>query len=270
MQKKIIVKSLKAILAIILGVVFVFPIIILVISSFKPNSEVFALSLIPSRFTFEGYRFALQENLWRYFLNSMIIASTVTVVALIFHAMAGYALARINFRGNKFAFNAILSTLMIPFSVILIPLFILVKEFNWLNTFYGVIIPAIPHAYGIFLFKQFYETIPEELMEAAKIDGCKPHQIFLKIFVPLSKPITITLAVAFFIANWNNYLWPLIVNQERDMWVIQVKIASFIGRSDTPWNAILASGVITILPIMIMFFFLQKYLVEGIKMSGIK
>ena len=256
--------------ALMIGFLFVIPIYMMIVSSLKPNGEVFDMALIPKTFSLAGYLRALQENFWRYFGNSFYIAAVVTAVALVFHAMSGYALARINFWGKNFVFVWIISTLMIPFSVIMIPLFILVKNLNWLNSYQGVIIPAIPHAYGIFLFRQFFMTIPKDLEEAAKIDGCSLFKIFWRIFLPLSKPICITLAVAFFIANWNNYLWPMIVNQKQELWVLQVAIATFIGRNDTPWDAIMASGVLTIIPTVIIFFVLQKYLVEGIKMSGIK
>jgi multiple sugar transport system permease protein len=259
----------KIIGAIILGVLLLIPVYMLIISSFKLSADVFDLSLIPKAVTTDGYKIVAQQNFARYFLNSLFISSTVTIVALLFHAMAGYALARLNFVGKGAIFIWILSTLMIPFSVIMIPLFILIKQFDWLNTFRGIIIPAIPHAYGIFLFRQFFITIPKDLEEAATIDGCSYFGIFARIFLPLSKSISITLAVAFFIANWNNYLWPLIVSQKQNMWVLQVAIANFVGRVGTQWNAVMAAGVITIIPTMIIFFILQKYLVEGIKMSGI-
>ncbi len=213
---------------------------------------------------------ALEQNFLRYFTNSLIVAATVTAVALVFHSMSGYALARLKFKGHKQVFIFILSTMMVPFSALMIPLFIMVKQLGWLNTYAGIIIPAIPHAYGIFLFRQFYITMPNELQEAASIDGCSKFGTFARIFLPLSKSITITLAVAFFIANWNNYLWPLLIAQKSEMWVLQVAVANFIGRNDTPWNAVMASGAITVLPTIAMFFVLQKYLVEGIKMSGIK
>lgn len=260
----------KIIGGIILGCLFLIPIYMLFVSSIKPTTDVFDLRFIPEIISLDGYRLILKQNFLIYFLNSLFISTTVTIVALLFHSMAGYALARLNFVGRNAVFTWILSTLMIPFSVIMVPLFILVKQFGWLNSFQGVIIPAIPHAYGIFLFRQFFLTMPKELEEAATIDGLSPFGIFIKIFLPLSKPITVTLAVAFFIANWNNYLWPLIVNQSQDKWVLQVALAKYIGRTDTPWNAIMAGGVVTVLPMLIMFFILQKYIVEGIKMSGIK
>ncbi len=261
---------IKIVFALIFMVLLLIPIYMMIVSAIKPSTEVFDMRLIPNTFTLEGFQLAFEENFGRYFLNSLYISTTVTVVALIFHAMSGYALARLNFTGRNTIFLWILSTLMIPFSVIMIPLFILVKEFGWLDSFKGIIIPAIPHAYGIFLYRQFFMTIPKELEDAATIDGCSHFGTFVRIFLPLSKSISITLAIAFFVANWNNYLWPLIVTQKREMWVLQLALANFIGRNDTPWNAIMASGVMTVLPVMIIFFVLQKYLVEGIKMSGIK
>ncbi len=261
---------MKIIFATFLTILMLFPIYMMFVSSIKPSNEVFDLKLIPQTVTMEGFQLTLDQNFMSYFLNSVFVSTTVTVCALAFHAMAGYALARLNFHGKNVIFLSILSTLMIPFSVIMIPLFILMKQFDWLNSFKGVIIPAIPHAYGIFLFRQFFLTLPKDLEEAATIDGCSLFGIFVRIMLPLSKPICVTLAVAFFIANWNNYLWPLIVTQNQDMWVLQIALANFIGRSDTPWNAIMASGVITVLPIIVIFFILQKQLVEGIKMSGLK
>lgn len=262
--------SIKLIFGILLSALMLFPIYLMLVSSLKTNTEVFDLKLLPQTVTLDGFQIAIRENFLVYFGNSVFVSITVTVVALAFHAMAGYALARLHFHGKNAIFLSIISTLMIPFSVIMIPLFVMMKQFNWLNTFAGIIIPAIPHAYGIFLFRQFFLTLPTELEEAAKIDGCSLFGIFSRIMLPLSKPICVTLAVAFFVANWNNYLWPLIVSQKQDMWVLQIALANFIGRSDTPWNAVMASGVITVLPVAIIFFFLQNQLVEGIKMSGLK
>lgn len=269
-RKQQTVFAVKIIIAFLIIVIVLFPIYLMFVSSVKPKSEVFDMQLIPQTFIMDGYQKALDENLAQYFLNSLFVSATVTLAALAFHAMAGYVLARIPFSGRNGVFLGILSTMMIPFSVIMIPLFIMMKQFDWLNSYQGLILPAIPHAYGIFLFRQFFVTLPKDLDEAATIDGCTKFGIFAKIMLPLSKSICITLAVAFFIANWNNYLWPLIVTQKNNMWVLQIALANFIGRSDTPWNAIMASGVITVIPIILIFLFLQRYLVEGIKMSGLK
>ena len=246
------------------------PVYIMAINSFKPLADVFDGRLFPLRFTAGGYQLVAQKHFQIYFVNSLLVSATVTLAALLFHSMAGYALSRLSFPGKRFIFLWILSTLMIPFSVIMIPLFILVKQMGLLNSYTGMILPAIPHAYGIFLFRQFFLTIPKELEEAAEIDGCSPFATYLRIFLPLARSIAVTLAVAFFIANWNSYLWPLVVNQDSNKWVLQVAIADFIGRNDSPWNAIMAAGVIAVAPTILLFFILQKYLVEGVKMSGLK
>jgi multiple sugar transport system permease protein len=240
------------------------------VNSLKPNNQVFDLRLFPRTLSPEGFQYVIKEDFSRFFFNSFFISVTVTVAALIFHSMSGYVLARINFPGRRVVFLWILSTLMIPFAVIMIPLFIMIKQFGWLNSYAGVIVPAIPHAYGIFLFRQFFLTIPRDIEDAALIDGCSLFQIYYRVIVPLSKPIAMMLAVAFFIANWNSYLWPLIVNHDRSLWVLQVAIASFVGRNDSRWNAMLAASVFATIPSILMFFILQKSLVEGIKMSGIK
>lgn len=262
--------TVKLAFASLLALCMLLPVYLMVINSFKPLADVFDGRLIPLRTSMDGYELVAEHHFHIYFLNSLFVSSTVTLVALLFHSMAGYGLARLEFAGRRFVFLWILSTLMIPFSVIMIPLFILVKQMGMLNSYAGMIIPAIPHAYGIFLFRQFFLTIPKELEEAADIDGCTPFGTYLRIFLPLSKSISITLAVAFFIANWNSYIWPLVVNQHQSKWVLQVAIADFIGRNDSPWNAIMAAGVIAVLPTIVLFFVLQKYLVEGVKMSGLK
>lgn len=260
----------KAMLALSFVVLFVFPVYVILVSSVKPTADVFDLALIPEQISLSGYEEVLELQFPRFFFNSTYMAGTVTVVALLLHAMAAYPLARVRFPGRKIVFTWMLSTLMIPFPVIVIPLFLLVKELGWVNTYMGLIIPLIPHAYGIFLFRQYFATIPGELEDQGRIDGCSNFGIFSRIFVPLSKPIAVTLAVAFFITNWNRYFWPLVVTFDQELWVLQVAVASFITGQGTSWNAVLASGVVTILPTMVLFFALQKHLVESIKTSGLK
>jgi multiple sugar transport system permease protein len=260
----------KYFLAGLIALLILFPVYVMTANSLKPNNQVFDLRLVPKTLSLEGYRYVIKEDFSRYFFNSFFISVTVMALGLVFHSMSGYVLARINFPGRRIVFLWILSTLMIPFAVIMIPLFIMIKQFGWLNSYAGVIIPAIPHAYGIFLFRQFFLTIPGDLEDAALIDGCSLFQIYYRVIVPLSKPIAMMLAVSFFIANWNSYLWPLIVNHDRDLWVLQVAIASFVGRNDSRWNVMLAASVFATIPSILIFFMLQKSLVEGIKMSGIK
>lgn len=255
------------------AVIVLLPIYIMVLSSFKPLPRIFDLALIPdpSILTLDNYREVfVSGGFLRYIGNSLFIASTVTAVALFLHAMAGYALARLRFPGRQVIFVWVLSTLMVPFAVIMIPLFIIVRNLGLTNSLWGIILPAIPHAYGIFLFRQFYLGIPHELEESAMMDGLSHYGIFFRIVAPLSTAIAVTLAVAFFVANWNSYLWPLIVTQKRELWVIQIAIANFRGERTVAWNLVLAASCITIVPTIAIFLVFQRYLVEGIKMSGIK
>lgn len=272
-KKKKIQQGLLIALMIIIALIIVFPVYVMVISSFKYNEDIFSMNLLPklSSLTLDNYITVFtEENLGLNIWNSFFVATIVTVVALIFHAMSGYALARLEFKGKKVIFTWIISTLMIPFSVIMIPLFIIVKQMGLINNLWGIIIPMIPNAYGIFLFRQFFLGIPKELEESAKIDGASYFGVFLKIVLPLAKPIAVTLAVAFFLANWNNYLWPLIVAQDRELWLVQIAIANFKSSQTVEWNLVLAASCVASLPIIILFFVFQRHITEGIKTSGIK
>lgn len=273
MTKKKTRQIILIVLACIIAVIIVFPVYLLIISSFKDAKDVFNMDLLPalSSLSFENYKTVFQEeNFGGYIFNSFFVATIVTVIALIFHAMSGYALARLNFKGRKLIFTWMISTLMIPFSVIMIPLFIIVKKIGLINNLWGIIIPMIPNAYGIFLFHQFFLGIPKELEESAKIDGASYFGVFWKIVLPLAKPIAVTLAVAFFLANWNNYLWPLIVAQDRELWLVQIAIANFKSSQAVEWNLVLAASCVSALPIIILFFIFQKHITDGIKTSGIK
>lgn len=206
----------------------------------------------------------------RYMVNSLVVAGGVTLGSLVLHSMAGYAFARVRFPGRDLMFLLILSTMMIPFAMIMVPLFVIIRELGWVNTFPGLIVPLIPSAYGIFLFRQFYLSLPAELEEAAVVDGANHFQVYRRIAVPLSRPIFAALGALYFILNWNNLLWPLIVAQTRDMWLIQVGIQSFAGQRATQWNLVMAASAIALIPTLLVFFLLQRRLVEGVKMSGIR
>jgi multiple sugar transport system permease protein len=259
------------IIAAVLALAFVFPIYVLVTASVKPLQEIFDMRLIPKTFTLASYIEIFTEQHFEVYLqNSAYIAIAVTLLSLFFHSMAAYALARFRFPGRTTIFIGILSTLMIPFAVIMIPLFLIVREFGLINNLWGIIIPSIPNAFGIFLLHQFFLGIPKELEEAAKIDGSSRFGTYWRIALPLSKPILLTLAVAYFLGNWNNYLWPLIVTTKRELWVIQIAIANFRSERLVDWNLILAASCLASLPVIVLFSYFQKYLVDGIKTSGLK
>ncbi len=258
-------------LALVLGLITIFPVFWLVSSAFKPGAEQYSFALLPENPTLENFRHVFSALPFaRYMLNSFVVSATVTIVALFFHSMAAYALARLNFPGREIIFLAIFSTFLVSLPVILVPLFILTRELGMLNTYAGLIVPAIFNAFGIFLLRQFYIGIPRELEEAAILDGAGYWRIYSNIIIPLSKPILSALAVFFFLANWNSFLWPLTITTDTDKWVVQIAISSFQQQYASSQNYIMAASVVVALPTMLLFLFFQRQLVESIKTSGFK
>ncbi len=257
----------------VVAVITLAPFVWMVLGSLKSATEAsqYPPTLLPSTFAWSNYREVFTSvPFLRYIFNSFLVASSVTLVALLFHSMAAYALARLSFPGRNVLFVLMIATLMVPFSITLIPSFIVVRSLGWLDTYWALIVPAIFNAFGIFLLRQFYLGLPEELEEAALLDGDTPAGIFLHIALPLSRPILATLAVFFWLANWNNYLWPLIVTSSTNMRVIQIGVASFAGEHSTQWQLIMAGSTIAAIPGLILYLFMQRYLIEGIKLSGLK
>lgn len=266
-------QTLKYVVLILLGVLFVFPLYWMFTSALKSPDEIFSVppTWWPADPQWNHFSEVFdQVPFARWMFNSGFVAVTVTLVALLTHAMAAYSLARLQYRGRRFLFGLIIGTLMVPFWVIMIPLYIEVRAFGWLDTYWALIIPAIPNAFGIFLLHQFYLGIPRELEEAATIDGCSKAGVFFRIVLPLSKPIMAALAVFFFVANWNNFLWPLLVTSASEMKTVQVGIAGFTGQYMNPWAYLMAANSIAVLPNLIVFVLLQRQLMESITMTGIK
>lgn len=260
--------------SVILSVCFLFPIFWMITSALKPGYEVFRVppTWIPSKVMWQNISrvFTIAPYYPRWVLNTFIVSATVTLVALYLHAMAAYSLARLRYPGRRLIFYIIISTLMIPFTSVLIPRFVIVRAFGWLDTYWALIIPAVPHAFGIFLLHQFYIQFPRELEEAAIIDGCSPAGVFFRIVLPLSRSVLAALAVFFFLANWNSYLWPLLVVQSQQMKTLQLGLAGFVGPYDNPWGSLMAANMIAVIPALILFLLLQRQLVTSITMTGIK
>ena len=252
------------------GVVMLVPIYILFMASFRDESSIFVSSMVTVNPTMESLKAAFTPQFVRSIWNSFLIAIVVTVVAMVLHAMCGYALARMTFFGKEAVFNIIISTLMIPISSILVPLFMISKILGITNSYAGMILPSLFNAYGIFLFRQYYLSFPKELEEAAELEGCSPYRIFFTIVFPLSKPIIVPLCIAFFLGNWNNYLWPLVVNKKAEYQPVMVYLANMVGGYNTRWNVVIATSLLACLPIFLIFAFLQKQLQDSIKISGIK
>jgi multiple sugar transport system permease protein len=259
--------SLTAVLALLT----IFPLFWMVSSAFKGPDEVNSVNLIPTKPTLHNFAYVFTEvPFLRYMLNSFFVAGAVTVVALFFHTMAAYALARLRFPGRDIIFFAIFSTLLVALPIILVPLFILVRELGMINNYAGLIIPAIFNAFGIFLLRQFYLGMPRELEDAAFVDGCGYWGVYRHVILPLSRPILAALTVFFFLANWNSFLWPLTITTNENLWMIQVAIASFQTQYAGAWNYIMAAATVAAIPTMALFFVFQRQLVESIKTSGFK
>jgi multiple sugar transport system permease protein len=266
-----IVRLVWMLVALVLAVMTVFPLIWMVSIAFKGPTEVFLPNLIPKSPSWSSFVYVLtQVPFGRYLLNSFIVSAAVTILALWFHTMAGYALARLRFPGRETLFIAIFSTFLVSLPVIIVPLFILVRAMGMLNSYAGLIVPSIFNAFGIFLLRQYYLSLPRELEEAAVIDGAGYWRIYWSVILPLSKPIVASLAILFFLANWNAFLWPLTVASDDSLWVVQVGISNFKSQYSASWNYIMAASTIVAAPMLILFVIFQRQIMESIKTSGLK
>jgi multiple sugar transport system permease protein len=255
------------------AVIFLLPIAYMVSSSFKLSSDIFKVPIqwIPSPFILSNYSEAMKiAPFGRYFANSLFVSGITTLLNIFFASLAGYGFAKYRFLGKHFMFMAILSTLMIPFQAIMVPLFMIVRNFNWLNTFQGLIIPWAISAFGVFLMRQFINSIPDELLDAARIDGASELGIFWHIILPLSKAPIITLAIFTFLDSWNNLLWPLIIITKPEMRTVALGLTEFQTLHGTAYNLLMTGSTISIIPILIMFIFLQRYFIRGVVLSGLK
>jgi len=256
---------------VVLALLTVFPLVWMVMGSVKTPEEVNSPSLIPSTVTFENYVYVFsQVPFARYLFNSFFISAAVTVLALWFHSMAAYALARLDFPGRERIFLAIFATMLVSAPVTIIPTFIIVRTLGMVDNYAGLIVPAIFNAFGIFLLRQFYISLPDELEEAALVDGASYWSIYWRIVLPLSRPILSALAVFFFLANWNSFVWPMTVTSDPKLRVVQLGIQSFQQQYAADWNYILAASTVAALPTLAIFFVFQKQIVASIKTSGLK
>ena len=266
-------KLLLHLLLIFGGLVMIVPFAWMISTSLKSGEFVLSMppQWIPNPATLDSYRriFDLYP-IGRMLFNSVLVAGLTTLGQLITCSMAAYAFARMKFRGHNLIFLLYLATLMVPFQVTITPLFILMRIFDWINTYQGLILPGVFSAFGTFLLRQAFLTIPTEYEEAAYMDGASPLTIFLRIILPLSKPALATLSVFAFMGSWNAFLWPLFIVREETLMTLPVGLATLQGRWLTEWNLVMAGTVITVLPMLLLYLVAQKYLVQGYVMSGLK
>lgn len=255
----------------ILALITIFPLAYLVLSSFKPANEIYSTSLWPKHWTWDNIVYVFREVPFaRYLLNSFFVSAIITIVALFFHSMAAYALARLHFKGRDTLFLIIFSTLLVSLPVVLIPSFLVARTLGLLDNYGGLIIPPLFSAFGIFLLRQFYLSLPDELEEAALVDGASYWRIYWSIVLPLSRPIMAALGVFFFLANWNSFIWPLTITSDPDLRVVQVGISTFKQQYASSQQYVIAASMIAALPTLALFFFFQKQITESIKTSGFK
>ncbi|WP_168879905.1 carbohydrate ABC transporter permease [Rhizobium sp. P28RR-XV] len=265
------VRCLWMLISAILALMTLFPLLWMVSIAFKPAAESFSSTLIPESPTLDNFIYVLTGVPFiRYMLNSFFVSATVTIVALFFHTMAGYALARLRFPGREIIFLAIFSTFLVSLPVVIVPLFIIVKAMGMINSYAGLIVPAIFNAFGIFLLRQYYLSLPREIEEAAVIDGAGYWRIYWSVILPLSRPIMSALAILFFLANWNSFLWPLTITSNPNLWMVQVGIANFKSQYSASWNYMMAASTIVAIPTLILFVIFQRQIMDSLKTSGLK
>jgi len=255
-------------------ILMVMPFVWMLLGAFKTTGELRQVppTWFPERPTLENFADLVDRlNFVRYFFNSAVVAAGVTAGNLLFGSMLGYALAKLNFSGKRVLFVLVLGTLMVPGIVTFMPLFVLVANMGLVNTHLGLILPFLAGAFGVFLMRQFIQGIPDELLDAARVDGAGEYYIFFRIILPLSTAPLATLGILTFLGSWNSFLWPLVVASTEDMYTLPVAIALFAtGQQTSNLGLLLAGSVVVVLPVLIVFIVLQRYFTQGIAMTGIK
>lgn len=265
-------KVLLYIFLTIMGFLTLIPFIWMVSASFMADghSSVYPPRFFPDKITFEQYHQLFSRmQVWRNFLNSLFLSIIVTLISLLFNSMAGFAFAKYRFKGKNKLFNFLLSSMIIPAQVTMLPLFLMLKYMGLINTYMAIIIPGMANVFGIFLIRQYTLSIPDSLIEAARIDGASDFQIYRKVMLPLAMPILVTLAIFTFLGTWNDFLWPLIALTDNEMYTLPVALANLMGEHTKDPELMMAGSVLTIIPVIIIFLALQKYYIEGIMLGSV-
>ncbi|WP_336773917.1 carbohydrate ABC transporter permease [Paenibacillus sp. MMO-58] len=285
--KRVLVGVLFYVVAIAIAAAMFLPFFWSLITSFKPSNEIFSVPIkwIPSKLTLEHYRSAFTTVPFAgYFANSFILAAAGVLCNLFFGSISGYAFAKLNFKLNKPLFRILLAAMMIPGIVTMIPSFYVLKHFpliggndilgaggnGFLNSFWGIILPGASGSFAVFFMRQFFLTLPSDMMEMARIEGAGEFRIFWNIYLPLTKPALATLSIFTFQAGWNSFLWPMIVLNDPAKATIQMGLQAFSFNHQTDFGPMMAGALIAILPILVLFLLLQKYFVQGIAFTGTK
>jgi multiple sugar transport system permease protein len=253
------------------GLLMIFPFIWMVISSLKMPQDIYTLSLVPPNPTLDNYRQVFNKTEYiRWFINSLVVATITTASVAFFDSLAGYTLAKFRFPGQSIIFILILSTLMVPTEMLVIPWYMLSINLHWTDTYWGIMFPGVISAFGVFLMRQFFTGVPNDLIDAARLDGFSEFRIFWKIALPLVKPAVAALCIFTFLGNWNAYIWPLIVTRSEQMRTLPVGIAFFSSEAQSSFNLIMAAASLATVPVLIIFVIFQRQIIKGIVLTGLK
>ena len=272
-RKKTLHQCLIVALMLVLCVIFLVPILWVFFSSFKSASELFVWppTLVGSNPTLNNYTTALQQgNFDVFFLNTAFVSIMATFLTVVVNVMSGYAFAKYDFKGKKILFVLVMATLMVPLEVIMIPIFKVIVGTGLYDSLWGLIIPAIASPTAVFLIRQYYMSISSAYMEAARIDGASEWGIFMRIMLPMAKPVISVLCIFSFMWRWNDYLWPKLVITSKELYTIQLALANYSGEYSVDWNSLLAMSVVSMIPVLIVFVALQRHIIGDVTAGGVK
>jgi multiple sugar transport system permease protein len=253
------------------GVLMVMPIAYMISTSLKWPHEIYNLALVPNEPHLENYTYVLEDGrFYGWFVNSLVIATITTISNVLFDSLVGYTLCKFRFPGRYIVFIAILSTLMIPTEMLVIPWYLMSQAFGWLDSYWGIMFPGLMTAFGTFLMKQFFETVPDDFIEAARIDGLNELAIWWTVAMPLVRPALAALAIFVFLGNWTAFIWPLIVTNSVEMYTLPVGLSSFGDEADVQWELIMTGAAISTIPTLVVFLVFQRFIIRGVVMAGLK
>ncbi|MBG6225855.1 multiple sugar transport system permease protein [Arthrobacter sp. CAN_A2] len=266
----------KIVLLAVVALIFISPMIFMIVTSFKTRADATAIppSWIPDPFSLEAYKTILAPGtntpVLRWFANSMLAAILHSALVVVTASLAAYPLARMNFRGKKIVFAVIVATLLVPPVILVIPNYLLVSDLGWLNSLVAIIVPTAASAFGVFFMRQFFISLPDDLEEAARIDGANRLQMFTRIILPLAKPAMATLALLAFLGNWNDFLWPVYVLFTPEVQTLPPGLSTLQSANAVRYDLLMAGAVVASVPVLALFVFLQRFIIEGVSRSGVK
>lgn len=275
-KNRSIISIVLTVLLIIIGFIALFPLLALIVSSFRPAVELIrrgiTLDMDLSSFSLDNYAYLFTEaaQYWRWYGNSLIVTLLAVVLSLFFSSMVGYTLAIYEFKGRNLLFICVLLTMMVPFEIMMLPLYELVINLGLVNTYTGIILPSIVAVNAVFFFRQYATGLPTELMDSARIDGSTEYGIFFKIMVPIMKPSFGAMTILLGLNNWNNFLWPLLVIRSNDLFTLPIGLQSLVSPYESNYNILISGAVLSVLPIVLLFVFFQKYFIAGLTAGGVK